>query len=129
MKIEHIAVWTSQLEDMCKFYTEYFGAKSSNKYTNATTGFESYFLTFTQGARLEIMQSPVTVKVRVEEGQKALGFAHIAFETGSREAVIEKTNQLRTAGYTIASEPRTTGDGYFESVVLDPEGNAVEITV
>jgi lactoylglutathione lyase len=125
MKIEHIALWTPDLEQSRVFYETYFGVTASKKYRNIKTQFESYFLTFEDGARLEIMQRP-DIHQRIE--QPALGWHHLAMSVGSQKAVNTLTERLRKAGYTIASEPRTTGDGYYESVVLDPDGNAVEIT-
>lgn len=126
MKIEHVALWTQNLERSRAFYETYFGAVANNKYTNTTTQFESYFLTFTDGARLELMQRP-----DIAEGiaEHHLGWAHIAMATGSQDAVNQLTERLRHDGYTVASEPRTTGDGYYESIVLDPDGNRIEITV
>lgn len=126
MKIEHVALWVQDLERSRVFYETYFGAVSNKKYRNARTQFESYFLTFDDGARLEIMQRP-DIHQRIE--QPVLGWHHLAMSVGSQEAVDILTEQLRRAGYPIASEPRTTGDGYYESVVLDPDGNAIEITI
>ncbi len=126
MRIEHIALWTTDLEQMRRFYTTYFGATATAKYKNPKTQFESYFLTFKSGARLEIMQRP-----DVHEGSKEeiLGYAHFAMAVGSQAKVDSLTAQLITAGHACISGPRTTGDGYYESVVLDPEGNRIEITV
>ena len=128
MKIEHLAIWVDDLEKMREFYSTYFGAQSGEKYTNAAKGFSSYFLAIGNGeARLELMTS-----VRVNDEPKRRGFmkglAHFAISVGSKEAVNNLTERLRADEYSIESEPRTTGDGYYESVVLDPEGNWVEIT-
>ena len=127
MKIEHIAVWSGNIEALKTFYTTYFGATAGKKYVNPVKNFASYFLTFTEGCRLEVMQIPGLK----ENGEKAgiTGLAHFAISVGSRETVLELTGRLRKDGYPVASEPRTTGDGYFESVVLDPDGNQVEITI
>lgn len=127
MKIDHIAIWTSDLERMKDFYERYFDGKAGEKYHNAKKGFESYFITFESGARLELMRNAEITGNK--KTKNASGFAHIAFSTGNRERVIELTEKLRDAGYVVESEPRVTGDGYFESCVLDPEGNKVEITV
>lgn len=128
MKIEHIALWTFDLEKIKNFYVRYFGGRPGEKYHNEEKGFESYFLSFDSGARLEIM----TITLMVEDEEKEMlktGFSHIAFSVGSKEKVDDLTDVLRRNGYMIVSEPRLTGDGYYESCVLDPDGNRVEITV
>jgi len=128
MKIEHVAIWVEDLEQCRDFYTRFFGAVAGEKYHNRTKSFQSYFLSFSDGARLEIMQKP-GVPSRPDAPEKEWkGITHLAFSTGSRERVDALTEQLRQAGYTILGEPRTTGDGYYESVVADPEGNRIEIT-
>ena len=129
MKIEHVAIWTRNLEQLKAFYATYFGAAASSKYRNPRTGFESYFLTFSSGARLELMHSPAVTDMPDSPGVQPVGYAHLAFSVGSRERVDGLTVELRKAGYAVASAPRTTGDGYYESVVLDPDGNRVEITI
>lgn len=127
MKIEHIALWTNDLENMKSFYMKYFHAIANNKYTNHQKQFESYFLSFESGARLELMRKPEYASR--EASLNHLGYAHLAFSVGSKDKVIQLTETLKNDGYTVQSEPRTTGDGYFESCILDPEGNLVEITV
>ena len=127
MRIEHIALWTNDLEQMRFFYMKYFEGISNDKYTNTKKQFESYFLVFEGGTRIELMRKPELIKQ--ENKLILLGFAHIAFSVGSKEKVIELTETLRNDGYTIYSEPRITGDGYFESSILDPEGNLIEITI
>ncbi len=127
MHIEHIAIWTRQLETLKTFYETYFGAQANQKYANPKKHFESYFLTFSNGARLEIMQAP-EVSARPTAAQP-LGYTHLAFSVGSRDEVDRLTGQLRTDGFTVENLPRITGDGYYESVVLDPDGNRIEITV
>lgn len=128
MKIEHIAIWVDDLEKMCDFYSAYFGFNSSEKYTNEKKGFASYFLSFGEGkTRLELMSKKDIIQEPSKRGL-AKGMAHFALSLGSKEAVNTLTERLRNDGFTIESEPRTTGDGYYESVVLDPEGNLVEIT-
>jgi lactoylglutathione lyase len=129
MRIEHVAIWTRELEQLKEFYETYFGAEASGKYANPETGFESYFLSFSSGARLELMRSPAVVDLPENSGGQPAGYAHLAFSVGSNERVERLTAELSAAGYRVASPPRTTGDGYFESVVLDPDGNRVEITV
>lgn len=126
MHIDHVALWTRDLERSRTFYEAYFGGVANGRYTNSAKGFASYFCTFENGSRLELMQMPGIVDGPAAE---AIGWAHIAMATGSRDHVDTLTERLRADGYTIASEPRVTGDGYYESVVLDPDGNRVEITV
>lgn len=127
IRIHHIAVWTMDLEIMRRFYEHYFGAVSGEKYRNNAKGFESYFLSLGNGAGLELMKLDrmQTGKITTTEMP---GLAHIALSMGSRIRVDELTEILRNEGYTIAGEPRTTGDGFYESVILDPEGNRVELT-
>lgn len=127
MKIDHIAIWVRDLEKSKGFYTQYFHMKCSEKYLNAKKGFSSYFLSFEEGARIEIMHRDDIQKSH-KNAALIFGFTHLAISVGSKEKVDELTEQLRGNGYQISGEPRTTGDGYYESVVLDPEGNAVEIT-
>jgi len=129
MHIEHVALWTNDIEKLRSFYEVWFEAAASDKYVNEARGVESYFLAFPTGARLEIMSS-TTLADRVDGQHKpAPGYAHIAFSTGSEAEVNSLTSRLLDAGHTIVDGPRRTGDGYYESVVLDPDGNRVEITV
>jgi lactoylglutathione lyase len=127
MRIEHVALWTADLERLRQFYENYFGARASAKYANPAKRFESYFLTFASGARLEIMQRP-DVLADASGAQPALGWAHVAFSLGSEQAVDRLTARLAEDGFSVVDGPRRTGDGYYESVVLDPDGNRVEIT-
>ena len=127
MKIEHVALWVSDLERSRQWWETYFDVAAGDEYVNAA-GFHSYFLTFPEGgARLEIMydgsQSPNT------EDRPHDGYGHVAVSVGSEEAVDALTARLVTDGFRCVSGPRTTGDGYYESCVLDAEGNRVEITV
>ena len=127
MRIEHIAMYVNDLERTREFFMKYFHAVSNEIYHNKKTDFRSYFLSFDDGARLEIMTKP-----QMADDEKALsrtGFIHIAFSLGSKEAVDELTGRLKNDGYEVASGPRTTGDGYYESCVVGIEGNQVEITV
>lgn len=127
MKIEHAAMYVNDLEGVRDFFVRYFDAVSNDGYHNIKTGFRSYFLSFSDGARLEIMNRP-----DMSDGDKDVmhtGYIHLAFSTGSREKVDELTKKLKDDGYEILSGPRTTGDGYYESCVLGPEGNQIEITV
>lgn len=126
MQIEHVAIWTADIERLRSFYERYFGAVAGSKYINPTRYFESYFLSFDGGARVEIMYTPDVSNSRLDHAFPA-GYAHLAINTGSKELVDSLTSRLRIDGYTVTSEPRTTGDGYYESVILDPDGNRVEI--
>lgn len=127
MKIEHIAIWVSGIEEMRRFYEQYFNAKAGEKYVNLKKNFTSYFLSFTEGSRLELMQKPeISASTHQDE---YFGFIHFAISVGSKEKVDSLTEKLRQDGFKITGEPRTTGDGYYESVVLDPEGNRIEITI
>jgi lactoylglutathione lyase len=125
MNITHVAVYVSDLDKSKDYYTKFFGGSSNEMYVNAK-GFKSYFITFDSGARLELMSKPeITNKVSDEE---IMGWSHVAFSVGDKEKVIQITEEIVSAGYKLLSGPRTTGDGYFESCVTDPDGNRVEIT-
>lgn len=127
MKIEHIAMYVTDLEGAKEFFQKYFSARANSGYHNRTTDFKSYFLSFDDGARLEIMNKPGMC-----DGVKELartGYIHIAFSLGSKERVDELTERLRQDGYEVVSGPRTTGDGYYESCIVAVEGNQIEITV
>ena len=129
MRIEHIAIWTHDLERLRHYYETYFDGTANAKYVNPRKQFESYFITFTDGARLELMQRPAIPSSKNDGEQQFTGYIHIAFSIGSREAVGALTDRLRADGYRILDGPRTTGDGYYESVALDPDGNRIEITI
>lgn len=124
MKIHHIAIWTFRLEELRHFYIHYFDGTSNEKYVNSKKGFESYFISFESGPSLELMRKTDIQQVPIEENK--LGLTHLAFSFDSQEAVLELTEKLRSQGHIIAGEPRTSGDGYFESVILDPDGNRIE---
>lgn len=126
MRIEHVALWTKDLEAMKSFYCNVFNGIAGAMYHNPQKKFWSYFITFGSGARLELMYRPEIVSRLSQE--ELFGFAHIAFSVGSRDTVDRITQQLKEHGYVVKSEPRVTGDGYYESCILDPEGNIVEIT-
>ena len=126
MKVEHLAIWADNIELLRQFYTKYFSTGCSDKYTNPKRGFTSYFLTFGEDkTRIELMHIPNMENPASRGNLK--GLAHFAISVDGKEAVDALTERLRKDGYTIAGEPRTSGDGYYESVVLDPEGNYVEI--
>lgn len=130
MKIEHVAVWANDIEQLKAFYETYFKAQANAKYINERTHYQSYFLTFASGARLELMQRPdIEPLDRANSVQEFSGYAHLAMAVGSEAAVDELTRRLVSDGYERLSGPRRTGDGYYESVILDPEGNRIEITV
>jgi lactoylglutathione lyase len=129
MHIEHIAIWTQNLEQLKEFYSHYFQAEAGSKYTNPDKGFQSTFLTFSSGARLELMTMPSIPDSRNDPETQFTGLIHIAISVGSKEGVDSLTTRLRQDGYPILDGPRPTGDGYYESVVLDPDGNRVEITI
>jgi lactoylglutathione lyase len=124
--LTHAACWVQDLEKMKAFYCTYFDGQAGALYQNPKKGFSSYFLSFQGGARLELMHR---TDIPARSGQSNAGWAHLAFAVGSTEKVDSLTARLRQDGYTVADGPRTTGDGYYESVILDPEGNQVEITI
>ena len=153
MKIEHIAIWVKDIDKVCEFYRKYFGGVVQSLYHNPTKQFTSRFVTFEDGTRLEIMHRPdITVgtlnrdcmfhveqeylgyahlsfSVGSKEVSQHLGFTHLSFSVDSKEEVDRLTQQMSCDGIQVVGQPRTTGDGYYESVVLDPEGNRVEITI
>lgn len=129
MRIEHVAIWAKDIELLRTFYSKYFNCTSGEKYFNPRKNFESYFLSFENGARLEVMQMPGISERSAEASEQFIGITHLAISVGSKEIVDALTEKLREDGYEIVGEPRTTGDGYYESVVLDPENNRIEITI
>ena len=129
MRIDHIALWTYDLERMRNFYEKYFQVRSGEKYVNTKKNFESYFLYFDDGCRLEIMQMPGVPVSSNNVYTQFTGLVHFAIAVADKEKVNALTETLRKDGYEIVGEPRTTGDGYYESVVLDPDGNRIEITI
>ncbi|MBR6123407.1 VOC family protein [Candidatus Saccharibacteria bacterium] len=140
MKIEHIAIWVKDIDRVCEFYRKYFGGVVQPLYHNPTKQFTSRFITFDDGARLEVMHRPdicIEQNVGIDKivshetlsDTQHLGFTHLSFSVGSKEEVDRLTQQMSSEGIPVVGQPRTTGDGYYESVVLDPEGNRIEITV
>ena len=126
MKIEHVAMYVNDLEGARDFFVRYLGGRSNDGYHNVKTGFRSYFISFDDGSRLELMNKPV-----LDDSKKELnrtGYAHIAFSLGSREKVDALTERLKLDGYQVISGPRTTGDGYYESCILAIEDNQIELT-
>ncbi len=130
MKIEHLALWARDAEALKLFYERWFGARAGPRYENTKKGFQSFFLSFAEGARLEIMQrEDINERASSQMLQQFQGYAHFALSTGSESAVDALTARLVAAGVECLDGPRLTGDGYYESVILDPEGNRIEITV
>ena len=127
MKIEHVAMYVNDLETAKEFFVKYLGGRANELYHNKKTDFRSYFISFEDGARLEIMNKP-----KMEDAGKGInrtGYIHLAFSVGSKEKVDELTEILKNDGYEVLSGPRTTGDGYYESCILGIEGNQIEITI
>lgn len=124
MYITHIAIWTDNLEEMRAFYVKYFNGKANNKYTNAAKGFESYFISFPSGPSLELMHKP---GLNTGLCGDYFGFTHIAFKLGSETMVDDMTAKFEAEGVRIAGHPRRTGDGFYESVILDTDGNKIEL--
>ena len=127
MKIEHVALYVNDLEKARDFFVNYLNGHSNDGYHNKNTDFRSYFISFDDGARLEVMNKP-----EMADAPKPLnrtGYVHIAFSVGSKEAVNELTGRLKDNGYEVVSGPRTTGDGYYESCIVAVEGNQIEITI
>lgn len=127
MRIEHIAMYVNDLEKTKIFFEKYFEAKSNDGYHNIKSDFRSYFLSFDNGARLEIMNKPALSDD--EKGIQRTGYIHLAFSVGSKEKVNELTVRMKEDGYKVMSGPRTTGDGYYESCIIGIENNLIEITV
>jgi lactoylglutathione lyase len=127
MRIEHVALYVAELEKAKDFFLRYFDAEVNDGYHNQKSDFRSYFLSFADGARLEIMTRPNLLEMKKDPIRT--GYAHIAFSVGSREAVDVLTKRLAADGYRIMSGPRVTGDGYYESCIVALEDNLIEITV
>lgn len=126
MKIEHIAMYVKDIEAAREFFVKYLGGTSNDGYHNNTTDFQSYFISFDDGARLELMTRPELADL--EKPLNRTGYVHIAFSVGSKEAVDTLTDRLKEDGFEVVSGPRTTGDGYYESCIAIIEGNQIEIT-
>lgn len=128
MTLDHIAIWTSNLEHLKDYYVSFFGGLANEKYVNMQTGFESYFVSFASGSRLEIMQLPGIPENLNDTLKQHIGIIHLAFGVTSIEEVISKAEELAKAGFKILRGPRKTGDGYFEFETLDPDNNRIEVT-
>lgn len=127
MKIEHVAMYVNDLEAAKEFFVRYLDGKANGGYHNKTTDFRSYFISFDDGARLEIMRKPQMVDSKKDLNRT--GFVHVAFSVGSKEKVDELTARLKADGFPVVSGPRTTGDGYYESCIVGIEDNQIEITI
>lgn len=127
-RVEHIALWTTDIARCKAFYASYFGATASAHYMNAAKGFESCFLSLAAGARIELMKTTTLNPLAIAPGAQRMGLTHFAVSLGSAPLVDALTQRLRDDGHQILDAPRRTGDGYYESVVLDPDGNRIEIT-
>lgn len=127
MKIEHVAMYVNDLKAARDFFVKYLSGKSNDGYHNVNTDFRSFFISFDDGARIELMNKPGLVAS--EKQLTRTGYIHIAFSVGSKEKVDELTDRLENDGFELVSGPRTTGDGYYESCIVAIEGNQIEITV
>ncbi len=127
-RIEHVALWVEDLDGICAFYEQTFGAQAGPRYANPAKGFHSRFLSFDSGARIEVMSTTKLSPVRHSAGAERMGLTHLAISLGSEDAVRELTERLKATGIAVVDGPRRTGDGYYESVILDPEGNRIELT-
>jgi lactoylglutathione lyase len=128
MHLEHLALWTPRLESLRDFYVLHFGCTAGSLYSSQKRPFRSYFLTFPGGGRLEIMEQPELAPPPTGAAPDRTGLAHFALCVGSEVEVRSVTERLRAAGVRVIGEPRRTGDGYYESVVLDQDGNRIELT-
>jgi lactoylglutathione lyase len=129
IKIDHIACWTEDIDITCAFYAKYFEAVINPPYHNPIKRNTTRFLDFPGGGKLELMHNPNIKSIFPKTGEGHIGFIHLSFSVGSREAVDGLTQRLLVDGYAVVDGPRLTGDGYYESSVLDPDGNRVEITL
>jgi lactoylglutathione lyase len=128
VRIEHVAFWTDDLDRLASFYELYFGARIGPPYRNDAKGFESRFVEFAAGARVELMRTTQLHPLELPAGAQRKGLTHLALVVGTENDVDALTGRLREAGYEVIDGPRRTGDGYYESVVLDPDGNRLELT-
>ena len=127
MKIEHVAIWTRDLERLKDYYVRFFNGKSNEKYLNPNTRFESYFISFESGCRLELMTIP-NIEEKDDNNPNYKGITHLAFDVKSKSEVDMKANELESAGFPILKGPRITGDGYYEFETADVDGNKIEVT-
>jgi len=125
MNIEHVAIYVNNLEVEKDFFVNYFGVKASEKYTNFRNDFSSYFLVFDNGSRLEIMHRSTMIDPK--KAKYRSGYHHVALNVGDKKSVDELTTKMEDDGVYVITAPRQTGDGYYASVVADPEGNEIEL--
>ena len=129
MTIDHVAIWTTQLERLKDYYVKYFNGSANEKYTNREKHFESYFVTFDSGTRLELMQMPgIPQNLNDPIVKQHQGIIHLAFGMENMDMVNEKLNELSQDGFKILRGPSKTGDGYWEFETLDPDNNRIEVT-
>lgn len=129
MTIDHVAIWTTHLEKLKNYYVKYFNGWANEKYTNSEKHFESYFVTFDSGTRLELMQMPgIPENLNDTILKQHQGIIHLAFGLENIDLVNEKLNELEKAGFKILRGPRKTGDGYYEFETLDPDNNRIEVS-
>jgi len=129
MILEHTAIWTDKLEALKEFYVNYLGGTSNKKYVNQSKKFESYFISFGDGARLELMSKPnIPENLNDPILLQHKGIIHLAFEAATRQEVDEKARLFSANGFQILDGPRVTGDGYYEFVTHDPDHNRIEVT-
>ena len=129
MTLDHVAIWTNNIEESRAWYMKYFGGRSNEKYTNEKKQFQSYFLTFESGVRLEIMtMTGIPANLNDTVTNQHLGIIHLAFGVETMKEVDEKAKELEAEGYIILSGPRKTGDGCYEFETLDPDRNRIEVT-
>lgn len=129
ISLEHVAIWTNNLEALREYYQKYFGGKAGDNYHNVAKGFKSYFLTFDGGARLELMtMAGIPDNLNDTVAKQHIGIIHLAFGVATKAEVDAKAAELMSAGYPVLSGPRVTGDGYYEFETLDPDGNRLEVT-
>jgi len=126
--LEHVALWTTRLEQLKDFYVDHFEGVAGPRYENRSKGFASYFVTFAGGSRLEVMQMPSVPRSLDDVHRQFTGFIHISFAPDSAAEIDRLTAVLEDAGCAVLERPHTTGDGYYESVILDPDGNRVELS-
>jgi lactoylglutathione lyase len=127
VRIEHVALWVADLEGSCAFYARHFGAMVGARYENPAKGHASRFLSLGEGARIEVMTGSGLVPRSDPLPQRPLGLAHFALAVGDEQQVDTLVARLQAAGVAVVDGPRRTGDGYYEAVVLDPEGNRIEL--
>jgi lactoylglutathione lyase len=129
MVIDHVAIWTTQLEKLKDYYAKYFNGRPNKKYLNKDRHFESYFVSFDSGTRLELMQMPgIPQNLNDPAGKQYQGIIHLSFGMDNMDRVDDKFNELTKDGYKILRGPRKTGDGYWEFETLDPDKNRIEVS-